>query len=147
MDVPTLYSSLREQSEFHLHTNHISNRLLADPGLSPEAALSSGRAMDSWCDKLPLYFRLDVQPSSQLRWYLFARARLWWRFWNLKIIVFRHILLRQAIATRGQVSDFAATSEQEECKRICVEAAHATISSIHQYSMQELTRLEGWYAT
>jgi transcriptional regulatory protein GAL4 len=147
MGEPTLYSSLKEQSEFHLYTNHISNRLLADPGLSPEAALSSGRAMDSWCNKLPLYFQLDLQPSHQLRWYLFARARLWWRFWNLKIIVFRHILLRQAIASRGQVLNSATTPEQEECKRICVEAARATITSIHQYSTQELTRLEGWYAT
>ncbi|KAH7384369.1 fungal-specific transcription factor domain-containing protein [Phaeosphaeria sp. MPI-PUGE-AT-0046c] len=144
---PTLYSSLREQSEFHLHTNNISNRLLADPGLSPEAALSNGKAMDLWCHKLPLYLQLDVQPTCQLRWYLFARARLWWRFWNLKIIVFRHILLRQAIASRGQISSSTTSPEQEECKRICVEAAHATIASINQYSMQELTRLEGWYAT
>lgn len=147
MDVPTYYSSLREQSEFHLYTNHISNRLLSDPGLSPEAALSSGRAMDAWCEKLPLYFRLDVQPTSQLRWYSFARARLWWRFWNLKIIVFRHILLRQAIATRSQLVDFASSPDQEECKRRCLEAARATIASVQQYSMQELTRLEGWYAT
>lgn len=65
----------------------------------------------------------------------------------MKIIVFRHILLRQAIASRGQILDFTVSPEQEECKRICVEAAHATIASIHQYSMQELTRLEGWYAT
>lgn len=147
LEQPTLYSSLKVQSDFHLHTNHISNRLLADPGLAAETALSIGTAMDTWTQNLPLYFQLNAQILCHFRWYLFARARLWWRFWNLKIIVFRHILLRQAIATRGQVPDSAASPEQEECKRICVEAAHSTIVSICQYSTQELTRLEGWYAT
>jgi transcriptional regulatory protein GAL4 len=147
VDEPTLYSALKTQSDFHLQTNHISNRLLADPGLSAEAALSIGGAMEQWTLSLPLYFQLNIQPTCHFRWYLFARARLWWRFWNLKIIVFRHILLRRAIADRGQVPDIAASAEQEECKRLCVEAARFTIDSICRYSMQELTRLEGWYAT
>jgi transcriptional regulatory protein GAL4 len=147
VDYPTLYSSLKAQSDFHLQTNYISNRLLAEPGLAADAALSIGHTMDLWTLKLPLYFQLNVQPTCQFRWYLFARARLWWRFWNLKIIVFRHILLRRAIANRGQVLDSASSAEQDECKRICVEAARSTITSICQYSMQTLTRLEEWYAT
>lgn len=144
---PTIYSSLKAQSNFHLHTNHVSNRLLADPGLSAGAALVIGNTMDTWSQTLPPYFQLNIQPTRQFRWYLFARARIWWRFWNLKIIVFRQILLRRAIADRGQIPDSAASPEQEECKRICVEAAHSTIQSICQYAAQELTRLEGWYAT
>jgi transcriptional regulatory protein GAL4 len=103
--------------------------------------------MEHWTQTLPVYFQLNIQPTCQFRWYLFARARLWWRFWNLKIIVFRHILLRRAIADRGQVLDSAASAEQEECKRLCVEAARLTIDSVCRYSTQELTRLEGWYAT
>lgn len=130
-----------------MHTNHISNRLLADPGLSAEAALSISTAMDTWSYTLPSYFQLTHQNLCQHRWYTFAKARLWWRFWNLKIIVFRHILLRRAISERGQIPDPVAQVKQEECTRLCIEAANATVSSIHQYAVQGLTRLEGWYAT
>ena len=135
------------QSEFHKQTNYISNRLLAEPGLSAEAALALNASMDSWKHTLPSYFQLEMQPRSQVRWYLFARARLWWRYWNLQIIVFRHILLRRAISERGQIPDHDTQSSEEECKNFCLEAAHATITSIHQYSLQGLARLEGWYAT
>ncbi|KAF2126456.1 hypothetical protein P153DRAFT_378042 [Dothidotthia symphoricarpi CBS 119687] len=144
---PTLYSSLRVQSDLHRQTNHISNRLLADPGLSAEAALSINAQMDTWAQTLPLYFQPTYESPCRYRWFLFARSRIWWRFWNLKIIAFRHILLRRAISERGQIPDQVVQAKQEECQRICIEAAHSTILSIHQYSMQGLTRLEGWYAT
>ncbi|UPX15031.1 uncharacterized protein EKO05_0005498 [Ascochyta rabiei] len=144
---PTLYSALKAQSDLHVHTNHISNRLLADPGLSAEAALSISTSMDAWSQTMPSYFQLDHQSPCQHRYYTFARSRLWWRVWNLKIIVFRHILLRRAISERGQIPDPVAQAKQEECTRLCIEAANATVSSIHQYAVQGLTRLEGWYAT
>jgi transcriptional regulatory protein GAL4 len=144
---PTLYSALKAQSDLHLHTNHISNRLLADPGLSAEAALAFNASMDTWSTQLPLYFQPMHQSDCQFRWYLFAKSRIWWRFWNLKIIVFRHILLRRAISERGKIPDQVTQINQEECNRLCIESAHATISSIHQYAAQGLMRLEGWYAT
>lgn len=144
---PTLYSSLKAQSELHLQTNHISNRLLAEPGLSAEAALALDASIEAWAYTLPPYFQLQNSPSNQLRFYLFARSRIWWRIWNLKIIVFRHILLRRAISERGQIPDQATQSNQDDCKRKCLEAAHSTVISIHQYSSKSLTRLEGWYAT
>lgn len=103
--------------------------------------------MDTWKFSLPSYFQLRSPPASQVRWYLFARARLWWRYWNLQIIIFRHILLRRAISERGQIPDSDAQASQEDCKRICLEAAHSTIVSINHYAAQGLSRLEGWYAT
>ncbi|KAF7678469.1 hypothetical protein GT037_003850 [Alternaria burnsii] len=147
VDEATIYSSLRAQSSFHLQTNHISNKLLAEPGLSAEAALALNSSVDAWTHTVPPYFQLSRAPSSSVQWYVFARSRLWWRFWNLKIIIFRQILLRRAISERGQIPDQATQSTQEDCKRICLEAAHSTVVSIHQYAMQELNRLEGWYAT
>ncbi|RAR03594.1 c6 transcription factor [Stemphylium lycopersici] len=147
IDSPTIYSSLRAQSSFHMHTNHISNRLLAEPGLSAEAALALNTTMEAWTHTVPLYLQLSQPPYMSERWYVFARSRLWWRFWNLKIIIFRQILLRRAIAERGQIPDEAAQSTQEDCKRICLDAAHSTVTSIHQYATDELSRLEGWYAT
>ncbi|CAN9288557.1 unnamed protein product [Alternaria sp. RS040] len=142
VDEATIYSSLRAQSSFHLQTNHISNKLLAEPGLSAEAALALNSSVDAWTHTVPPYFQLSRAPSSSVQWYVFARSRLWWRFWNLKIIIFRQILLRRAISERGQIPDQATQSTQEDCKRICLEAAHSTVVSIHQYAMQELNRLE-----
>ncbi|KAI4960637.1 hypothetical protein J4E86_002262 [Alternaria arbusti] len=147
VDEPTIYSSLGVQSSFHLQTNHISNKLLAEPGLSAEAALALNASMDAWTHTVPTYFQLSHAPRSTAPWYSFARSRLWWRFWNLKIIIFRQILLRRAISERGQIPDLAMQSSQEDCKRICLEAAHSTVVSIHQYATQDLNRLEGWYAT
>ncbi|KAF1944745.1 hypothetical protein EJ02DRAFT_340289 [Clathrospora elynae] len=144
---PTLYSSLKVQSDFHQHTNYISNILLAEPGLSAEAALDFNSSIDAWTRTIPQYFQLTRMAFSSARWYVFARSRLWWRLWNLKIIVFRHILLRRAISERGQIPDQATQSTQEECKRICLEAAHSTVTSIHHYATQDLGRVEGWYAT
>lgn len=105
--------------------------------------------MDKWTTTLPSYFQIGIVPSCHHRWFLFARARIWWRFWNLKIIVFRHILLRRAILERSQAPNQAAQSmaDIDECQRICVDAARSTIVSISQYSESVLTRLEGWYAT
>jgi hypothetical protein len=144
---PTLYSALKTQSDLHIHTNRISNRLLADPGLSAEEALAISASMDAWSHTMPSYFQLNQQSNCQHRWYSFAKSRSWWRFWNLKIIVFRHILLRRAISERGQIPDPVAQAKQEECTRLCIDAANATVTSIHQYAVQGLTRLEGWYAT
>ncbi|RMZ71161.1 lactose regulatory LAC9 [Pyrenophora seminiperda CCB06] len=144
---PTIYSQLRAQSSFHIHTNYISNRLLAEPGLSAEAALALNTSMDAWTPTVPPYFQLSHTSHLTTRWYAFARSRLWWRFWNLKIIVFRQILLRWAISERGQIPDQGTQSAQEDCKRICLDAAHSTVISIHQYAMHDLSRLEGWYAT
>lgn len=144
---PTLYSSLKVQSEFHLQTNYISNRLLAEPGLSAEETLALDKGMMAWEQTIPSYFQLHYPPSSQLRWYLFARSKIWWRIWNLRIIVYRHILLRRAISERGQIPDQAQQSSQEECKKNCLDAAHSTVVSIHEYSLQGMTRLEGWYST
>ncbi|KAJ6278777.1 fungal-specific transcription factor domain-containing protein [Bipolaris maydis] len=147
LDTPTIYSALREQSSFHMQTNHITNRLLAEPSLSAEAALAFNTTMEAWAHMVPSYFQLSHPPYMPARWYVFARSRLWWRFWNLKIIIFRQILLRRAIAERGQIPDEATQSAQDECKRLCLDAAHSTVTSIHQYTMSEPSRLEGWYAT
>lgn len=144
---PTIYSSLHAQSGFHMHTNHISNRLLAEPGLSAEAALALDASMTVWIHNLPSFFQDSYPPFLRYRWYSFARSRLWWRYWNLKIIIFRHILLRRAISGKGSILDQDTQSSQEACKRLCLEAAHSTVQSTHQYASLGLTRLEGWYTT
>ncbi|KAK4234591.1 regulatory protein GAL4 [Achaetomium macrosporum] len=144
---PTIYSGLKAQSDFHLHTNYISNRLLSPAGVSTDEALAMNQALDAWSKTLPVYFQLDQELASTQAWYVFARSRLWWRFWNLKIILFRQILLKRAVSRTRNVP--AATSHKAEakCRDICVEAAHSTVLSIQDYLEQAvLTRLAGWYS-
>ncbi|KAL2017231.1 hypothetical protein VTK56DRAFT_2390 [Thermocarpiscus australiensis] len=144
---PTIYSSMKAQSDFHVHSNHISNRLLSPAGVSTDEALAMNQALDTWSRTLPPYFQLDQDLASSQPWYVFARSRLWWRFWNLKIILFRQILLKRAIARTRNVPARASHKDEDKCRDICVGAAHSTVLSIQSYLEQAaLTRLAGWYS-
>ncbi|XWW95914.1 hypothetical protein V2A60_003883 [Cordyceps javanica] len=148
-DGPTLYSGMRHQSRLHVKSNFISNRLLSSSGVSPEEALMMNGTLDEWCDSLPRYMRLDGdddQMSAEPGFY-FNRARLWWRFWNLKIIVFREVLLRRAVERRrGHVLGLP-NGVNEQCSAIAMSAASATIESIEKYTKHhEITALVTWYS-
>jgi transcriptional regulatory protein GAL4 len=147
-DKPTRYSGIKSQCDFHVHSNHISNRLLAGSGVSSDEALRLNQSLEEWRKTLPSYFGLGLDVPVQYDWYLFARARLWWRFWNLQIILFRQIVLRRAMK-RSQGSLPSASMEiDNKCRDVAVQAAQATIVSIHEFLGQvTITRLINWYAT
>lgn len=144
---PTIYSGMKVQSDFHVHSNQIANRLLSTRGVSFDEALSMNQELEAWSLTLPSYFQLQGEVPSTEQWYLFARSRLWWRFWNLKIVLFRQILLRRAVNSNGHTQTFPLSAGDDKCRDICIDAAHSTILSIHSFLEQcELTRLVGWYA-
>ncbi|MCH8153750.1 MAG: fungal specific transcription factor domain-containing protein, partial [Proteobacteria bacterium] len=145
--LPTRYSGIKAQCDFHVHSNHISNRLLSPCGVSPEEAMRLNQSLESWAQTLPGYFAFSGEPAAADDWYLFTRARLWWRFWNLQIILFRQLVLRRAMK-RTQDSTLAATDVDNRCRDVAVHAASATIVSIHEFLGQvQMTRLINWYAT
>ncbi|ORY55702.1 lactose regulatory protein LAC9 [Pseudomassariella vexata] len=144
---PTIYSGMRAQCDFHVHSNYISNRLLSTAGVSMEEALSMNQALDSWSETLPPYFSLQSGSSSSEQWYLFTRSKLWWRFWNLKIISVRQLLLRRAMERNGKNFTFAPNPLDDKCYDIGINAAHSTIESIAEFlGHAELTRLVSWYS-
>ena len=146
-DGPTIYSSLKVQSQLHLLTNKISNRLLCAPSLSSEEALTLNKPLVEWAATVPAYFQLNQPTSSPSEWYVFARSKIWWRYWNLQIILFRSILLRAAVDKIHGRQLHDLTAEDEQCKIVCLEAAHLTIGTIDQYIEQNsLTRLAAWYS-
>ncbi|KAK8093349.1 GAL4-transcription factor [Apiospora hydei] len=147
-EMPTIYSGIKAQSDFHLHSNHISNRLLLSTGVSVEEALIHNNTLDAWSKTLPPYFQPDRDVPCREEWYLFAKPRLWWRFWNLKIILFRQIVLKRAIERhQGPASTFAPNNQDNLCRDIGVDAAHSTVVSIHQYLNNCIhTRLVSWYS-
>ncbi|KAK8078595.1 GAL4-transcription factor [Apiospora saccharicola] len=147
-EMPTIYSGLKAQSDFHMHSNHISNRLLLSTGVSVEEALIHNNTLDTWSKTLPPYFQPDRDVPCREEWYLFAKPRLWWRLWNLKIILFRQIVLKRAIERhQGPASTYAPNNQDNLCRDIGVDAAHSTVVSIHQYLNNCIhTRLVSWYS-
>jgi transcriptional regulatory protein GAL4 len=145
VEQPTLYSSLKAQSELHLATNSMSNRLLCTPSISAAEALVLNKRLTEWAATVPAYLRLENSPAASFDWYLFARSKLWWRYSNMQIILFRPIMLRAAMEQiHGKYPPLP--SEYEECKRLCLEAAHQTTVTIQEYTQQNvLVRLAAWY--
>ncbi|KAF5649172.1 GAL4-transcription factor [Fusarium sp. NRRL 25303] len=144
---PTLYSGMKYQSDLHVKSNYISNRLLSSSCVAPEDALSMDATLDKWSSTLPEYLRLDHHvPSAEPAFY-FNRSRLWWRFWNLKIIIFRQLFLKRAIGQGNSSTTVPVNEVDEKCMSIAVRAASATIMSIDQYTKErQRTRLVTWYS-
>ena len=144
---PTLYSGLKWQSDLHVHSNHISNRLLSSTGVSSEDANFMDRSLDAWAEKLPLYFRMDQETTCPDPAFLFARCRLWWRFWNLKIILFRQLLLKRAVERSKQAPFTTLPSTDAQNRSTAITAASSTINSIHSFSQSGLdNKLVAWYS-
>jgi len=144
---PTIYSGMKAQSDFHVHTNHISNRLLSPSGMSSDEALALNQGLDEWSTRLPSFFKLSEEPASNEPWYIFARSRLWWRFWNLKITLFRQILLKRVISRKERTFGSGFNQTDDQCRDLCIAAAHSTVVSISNYLEQAaLTRLAAWYS-
>lgn len=145
---PTIYSGLKAQVEFHLESNHISNSLVLNGRLPVDEALALSVRLDMWTDGLPAYFKLSEPAASSEHWYIFARSRIWWRFWNLKMILLRQILLRKAMNGQEQPEGHQSQETEDACCRTCLESAHLTIESINHFLHNaEVTKLVGWYST
>ncbi|KAI1631891.1 c6 zinc finger domain-containing protein [Biscogniauxia mediterranea] len=143
---PTIYSNLKTQPDFHVHSNYISNRLLSATGITKDEALSHNETLDSWSKTVPDYFQLESQLVCNEQWFIFARYRLWWRFWNFKLVVFRQILLGRAIDRGRGIASSDVDALNQKCIVIGVTAARLTISTVSQYLEKgEVNRLVSWY--
>jgi transcriptional regulatory protein GAL4 len=79
--------------------------------------------------------------------FIFARYRLSWRMWNLKILLSRPVILQWA--SRLDKADKEKTpeaTEELECRKICIQSASDTIVSISEFASKGiLSRLSTWY--
>lgn len=127
----------------------MSNRLLSRPPLSASEALQLNAPLISWEASLPMYFQSTAQLVSSEDWYIFAKAKLSWRLWNLRILLTRPILLQRAAQLQGplEVTSHEESNDAAVCRKLCVDSAHLTICSIEDYVLHNpLTRLSSWYA-
>ncbi|KAH8803555.1 Zn(II)2Cys6 transcription factor [Xylogone sp. PMI_703] len=147
---PTIYSSLRAQSSFHLATNPLYHRLISNPPPSPQELLDLEKTIDVWEISIPDYFQLDNPELYQQDEFILARYRLSWRAWNLRIILFRPTVLRWAARswnTSYQNEEGDNNSlEEEQCRLLCLKSARETIASISEYMAGKTpSRLGSWY--
>jgi len=145
---PTIYSSLIAQSEFHVVANNLSNRLLSRPPVSATEALQLNTPLHSWEMSLPNYFQFTAHLVSSDDWYIFAKAKLSWRLWNLRILLTRPILLQRAAQLHSSPELlYEETEDAVNCRKLCIDSAHLTLCSIEDYVFHNsLTRLSSWYA-
>ena len=143
---PTLYTGMIAQAKFHILTNSVYQRLISGPNPTPEETLNLQKPMDEWYDGLPDYIK---QPNLRTISDNFAlvRSRLLWRDWNLRILIYRPILLRWA--SRRWTPNTPTEPEdpsEAECRALCFRSARLTISSITDFvNNHPCTRLGAWY--
>ncbi|KAL2009100.1 hypothetical protein VTN00DRAFT_7294 [Thermoascus crustaceus] len=142
---PTLYSGLIAQSNFHLMTKNVYQRLISSPSLSPEETLNLQKPMDDWYQSLPSYLKQATTPEPE--WLSLVRNRLMWRDWNLRILVCRPILLRWAARRWSpNLSSEPDNPAERDCRILCLQNARATIASISDFMDNNIcTRIGAWY--
>ncbi|KAI9370734.1 fungal-specific transcription factor domain-containing protein [Aspergillus egyptiacus] len=143
---PTLYSGMIAQAKFHMLTNSVYQRLISSPSPTPEETLSLEKPMEEWYNGLPDYIK-QPELSSVSDNFALVRNRLLWRDWNLRILIYRPILLRWA--SRRWTPNTSTEPEdpfEADCRMLCLRNARLTISSIADFVNNHLvTRLGAWY--
>ncbi|KAE8306606.1 fungal-specific transcription factor domain-containing protein [Aspergillus transmontanensis] len=143
---PTIYSGMIAQARFHLLTNSVYQRLISTPPLTPEETRSLQKPLEEWYNGLPDYFK-QLNFTSESDPFALVRNRLMWRHWNLRVLLYRPILLRWASRrwTPGS-SNEPEDPLEAECRMLCLRNARLTISSISDFMSNYLcTRIGAWY--
>lgn len=147
VDAPTQYSGMIAQSRFHISVKGLYNRLVTQPEPSAQELLELETSIDLWEESVPPYFQ-NSNPSVQADSnFLLSRFKLQWRTMNVRIVLFRPIILRWAAKPwKSDPGSCFETPEELECRRRCLGNARATINSISDYMANNISsRLGTWY--
>ncbi|OCT48124.1 Zn(II)2Cys6 transcription factor [Cladophialophora carrionii] len=146
----TIYTYVRTQSSYHLHTIRIYNRLISNPIPSATELIAlDDEFIDGWLKSLPPYFRDDNLPLPHE--YLLGHAISRWRFRIMRIIMYRPFLIRWAqdrldATVTSPMSPSQAQSAESIATKRCLKAAEECISAIFDFwSSATHTRLAAWY--
>ncbi|EXJ54663.1 hypothetical protein A1O7_10004 [Cladophialophora yegresii CBS 114405] len=146
----TIYTYVRTQSSYHLHTIRIYNRLISNPiPCAAELIALDDEFIDGWLKSLPPYFRDDNLPLPHE--YLLGHAISRWRFRIMRIIMYRPFLIRWAqdrldATVTSPMSPSQAQSAESIATKRCLKAAEECISVIFDFwSSATHTRLAAWY--
>ena len=128
------------QARFHIATHECYEKVISKPFPSAEELLHlDNELIGSWQAALPSFFsEAAILPPK----YALCQAVMSWRLRNLRIIMYRSFVIRQALRRRTD-SDTASTEAYDRC----LAAAKSTIEMIADYwGRQEHNRLSAWYS-
>ncbi|KAI0009002.1 fungal-specific transcription factor domain-containing protein [Xylariaceae sp. FL0662B] len=159
----TLYTHVRIQASFHISTAPIYTRIISKPSPSiGELTLLEQQHLEPWIRNIPSYWKEDAPVAPK---FAFAHAVTAWRCRNLRIIMYRPIVVRRALLCAhqsasastggrnniGKKGDSSFDSERgQQAYERCLADAKFTIESISEYwdkqTDENHNRLVAWYA-
>lgn len=159
INAPTIYTNVRVQSQFHLLTNHIYNRVISRPAPSARQVLEwDDTYITKWLNMVPWYYKESAQVPER---HALAHSIMTWRYKHFRMIIYRPFLIQKALmTTRFQTSIIPSFTEGNRppetadscsyrdlaCER-CLKESHETITSIDRFWKSNIhTRMACWYA-
>lgn len=142
---PTVITSVRLQSLFHLLSNSIYERIITDPFPSAQLLLDWDQLyLERWRKLIPDYFKKD-EISSRFK---LARFVLEWRYRNLKIIMFRTFLLKRIILSPKLLDKYNEDEYESKAAEMCLKECSDTITSMAMFWKENTknNRMEVWYS-
>lgn len=138
----TIYTSLRLQSLFYLLTNGIYERIISDPLPSCRSLLEwDGQYIQRWKAMIPEYYSEDREVPPEYR---LSHAVIYWRYRNLRIIIYRFFVLKRQYDQDQSLEDECEMQASTECLNEC----RATIQSMDRFWNCKLVynRMDAWWS-
>lgn len=133
------------QAKFHRATTGIYSRVISVHfPAAAELLKLDDEHLSGWLTSLPAWYCEDAQVPPKFK---LSHRNMFWRFRNLRIIMYRPFVIRNALRTAqdGETGPHSA-SENEAISR-CLQEARFTIVSIQDYwATGPRNRLAAWYA-
>ncbi|KAI9731434.1 MAG: hypothetical protein M1818_007824 [Claussenomyces sp. TS43310] len=143
----TTYTSVRFIASFHLATTQIYTRIISKPFPSAKELIElDDRLIKGWHATLPPFFQEDASIPSQ---HALAHAVMMGRYRNLRIIMYRPFVIRQALSTRegGGADNPSRSSHAVQAYERCLDEARRTIASFQAFRCaHQPSKMSAWYS-
>lgn len=137
---PTIYTSLRLQSLFHLLTNGIYERIISDPFPTAYLLLEwDKKYLERWRYLTPSYFKEDANIPTKFK---LAHCVLWWRYRNLRIIMYRTFLLKRVVLNSRSYNETSGNEFELKAGEICLQECSVTIHSMNRFWTEKKNIIE-----
>jgi transcriptional regulatory protein GAL4 len=165
VSTPTIYTNVRVQSQFHLLTNNLYNRIISKPFPSAKEVLAwDDLYIGKWLSLVPEYYKEDATVPKQ---HALAHGIMIWRYKHFRMIIYRPFLIQKVLMSSrsnfqtGQspgLSENSGSSGNREARSLsslntelacerCRKESHETIRHIDQHwKNHSHTRMASWYA-
>ena len=143
VDGLTIYTYVRVQAAYHLHTIPIYNRLIAGPfPTAAELVSMDDKHVGEWLSQIPPYYMAFLPNGSK---HALGAGITQWRYRNLRVVMYRPFLVRWASTSSAQSQLDSSSSENVAVYR-CLAAAKESIENMQEYwTYRDQSRLGAWY--